>query len=224
MEEKVLDVHNCHELKDWFESNSGKETECWLKVEIRNPASSEAVYYLDAIEEALCFGWTEGTHKIGKGGGIQEFVPREKGSVWTELDKERVRRLEKLGLMTEAGRRVLPEMGADSFRIDPEIESAMRKARVWRKFKSFSSLYQRVRAFYVESYKKRNIHKYKQTLKCLIDETKAGLLGGLLTRFMILRVRVRYQQVKKFIITAQEDSLFSWSVSHKREMNCAKLS
>ena len=178
MEEKVLDVRNRHELRDWFGSNSGKETECWLKVEIRNPANSEAVYYLDAIEEALCFGWTVGTHKIGKGWRMQGFVLREKGSVWTELDKERVRRLEKLGLMTEAGRRVLPEMGADSFRIASEIESAMRKARVWKKFKSFPSLYQRVRAFYVESYKKRNIHKYKQTLKCLIDETKAGRMFG----------------------------------------------
>ena len=33
----------------------------------------------------------------------QRFTPRKKNSPWTELNKERVRRLEKLGLMTEAG-------------------------------------------------------------------------------------------------------------------------
>ena len=35
--------------------------------------------------------------------------PRSKKSSWTELNKERVRRLERLGLMRDEGRRVLPD-------------------------------------------------------------------------------------------------------------------
>lgn len=41
---------------------------------------------------------------------IQRISPRSKRSNWTELNKARVRRLEALGLMTTAGRAVLPEM------------------------------------------------------------------------------------------------------------------
>jgi hypothetical protein len=35
---------------------------------------------------------------------MQCFTPRKRNSPWTELNKERVRRLERLGLMTDAGR------------------------------------------------------------------------------------------------------------------------
>lgn len=38
------------------------------------------------------------------------------------LNKERVRRLEKLGFMRDEGRMVLPDMSDDSFRIDEVIE------------------------------------------------------------------------------------------------------
>ena len=88
-------------------------------------------------------------NKLIDGKRMQRFTPRKKNSPWTELNKERVRRLEKLGLMTEEGRAVLPPMGARSFQIDPDIEAAMKAARCWSKFKSFPPLYQRVRAYNV---------------------------------------------------------------------------
>lgn len=109
---------------------------------------------------------------------MQRFTPRKKYSPWTELNKERVRRLEKLGLMTAAGRAVLPAMGVRSFRIDPEIESAMRNARVWTKFRSFPPLYQRIRAYNVVFYKKRDPDQYGKALRHLIEETKKGRMFG----------------------------------------------
>ena len=92
-------------------------------------------YYLDAVEEALCFGWIDSTNKVIDGVRMQRFTPRKKNSLWTELNKERVRRLEQLGMMTDAGRAVLPPMGVRSFRIDPDVETSLKQARVWSKFK-----------------------------------------------------------------------------------------
>ena len=92
--------------------------------------------------------------------------------------KERVRRLEKLGMMTDRGCAVLPPMGPRSFKMDHDIESAMKKARVWSKFRSFPPLYQRIRAYNVAFYKKQNPEMYEKTLQHLIEETKAGRMFG----------------------------------------------
>ena len=78
--------------------------------------------------------------------------------------------------MTDKGRAVLPDMDISHFYIDPEIEAAMKKARVWSKFKSFPELYQRIRAYNVAFYKniKRDSQMYERGLLHLIEETKNG--------------------------------------------------
>ena len=52
---------------------------------------------------------------------MQRFSPRRRNSVWSELNKERCRRLERLGLMQSAGRAVLPDMSEHGFVIAPDI-------------------------------------------------------------------------------------------------------
>lgn len=166
------------EFRKWLEENSRTEKECWVRLKRGRPLHGDIFYYLDAVEEALCFGWIDSTLKTIDGIAMQRFTPRKKGTVWTELNKERVRRLDALGLMTDEGRSVLPPMGARSFRIDPDIESALKKARVWSKFRSFPPLYQRVRAYNIAFYKDRSTEKYERGLTHLIEETKAGRMYG----------------------------------------------
>ena len=178
MRENVIQVKNRMEFRQWLTIHSSKETECWITVKRGKPIDPDVFYYLDAVEEALCFGWIDSTHAVIDGVRMQRFTPRRRNSNWTELNKERVRRLEKLGLMTDAGRAVLPAMGARSFRIDPDIEAAMKQARVWSRFKAFPTLYQRVRAGNIAFYKKRNPEMYEQMLARLIVETKKGRIVG----------------------------------------------
>ena len=174
----ILDVNNRTDFRAWLNEHSNTETECWISVKRGKPTDDTLFYYLDAVEEALCFGWIDSTHKEINGKRMQRFSPRKKNSPWTELNKERVRRLEKLGLMTDAGRAVLPPMGVRSFKIDKDIESAMKQARAWSKFKSFPPLYQRVRAYNDVFYKTRNKKAYDKALTHLIEETKKGNLFG----------------------------------------------
>lgn len=178
MAKNVLQINSRTEFRQWLSLHSSEETECWIKVKRGKPISPDVFYYLDAVEEALCFGWIDSTHAVIDGVRMQRFSPRKKNSPWTELNKERVRRLEKLGLMTDAGRAVLPAMGARSFKVDPDIVAALKQARVWSKFRSFPPLYQRVRAGNVAFYKKRNPVVYEQTLSHLIAETQKGQMFG----------------------------------------------
>ena len=178
MANNILRIENRKDFREWLALHADKEKECWVELKRGRPVDNNRFYYLDAVEEALCFGWIDSTQKLIDGKRMQRFSPRKKNSPWTELNKERVRRLEKLGLMTDAGRAVLPAMGAKSFKIDHDIEAAMKAARCWSKFKSFPPLYQRVRAYNVAFYRKRNPDLYEQSLSHLIAETKKGRMFG----------------------------------------------
>ena len=176
--QNVLNVANRREFRDWLEAHGAAEAECWVSVKRGRPVDPALFYYLDAVEEALCFGWIDSTVKLIDGRPMQRFSPRKKNSAWTEQNKARARRLEKLGLMTDAGRAVLPAMGPRSFRVDPEIEAALKAARAWSGFRAFPPLYRRVRAYNLAIYKRSAPKKYRQGLARLIEETKRGRMYG----------------------------------------------
>ncbi len=172
----VLDIASRSEFREWLEQHSQYEKECCVCAVRGRPVNNECLWYLDAVEEALCFGWIDSTIRIIGGEKMQRFSPRKNKSNWTELNKERVRRLERLGLMTDAGRAVLPPM--DDFTIDEETESVLREAGVWSEFTSFPPLYQRVRAYNLQFYRKRYPGSYERVLKHLIEETAKGKMFG----------------------------------------------
>lgn len=174
----ILDVKNRFEFREWLSEHSAAEPECWIRLKRGRPDDDSVFWYLDAVEESLCFGWIDSTVRYENGFSIQRFSPRKKNSPWTELNKERVRRLEKLGLMTDAGRAVLPPLGKRSFQIDPDIVAAMKAARVWSKFRRFPPLYQQVRAYNIAFCKSRNPEFYRRSLAHLIDETRKGKMLG----------------------------------------------
>ena len=178
MQENKLTIKNRTEFRSWLTEHSQTEKECWVVIKRGRPVDDEHFWYLDAVEEALCFGWIDSVWKNVDGVMWSRFSPRQKKSPWTELNKERVRRLEKLGLMTDAGRVVLPDMKISSFKIDPDIERALKDARAWTRFKSFHPLYQRVRAYNVVFYKTRNKEQYEKSLRHLVETSKKGEMFG----------------------------------------------
>lgn len=142
--EKLLEISTRQEFRDWLYTNASTATECWIYVKKGKNTSEDIIWYLDAVEEALCFGWIDSTCKLDEGKVVQRFSPRKKDSNWTELNKERCRRLIKLGLITESGLSGLPDL-KEKFSIYPEVEDAFKVNRIaWKKFRSFHPLYQRV--------------------------------------------------------------------------------
>lgn len=124
--DNVLSAKNRNELRQWLEHNHLTEKECWVAVKRGRPTSDDVFWYVDAVEEALCFGWIDSTTKtLQDGVTYQKLAPRKKGSLWSELNKERCRRMDKLGMMTEYGRAVLPDMTPAGFVIDDDILAAL---------------------------------------------------------------------------------------------------
>lgn len=159
----------------WLEQHHRRTKEIWLVTDKRTPNVS----YLEAVEEALCFGWIDGIAKrIDTHRNAQRFTPRRPKSHWTELNKERARRLIAQGRMTEAGRAVLPDLSPEAFRIAPDIEAALREdAEVWRYFQDFPETYKRIRIGYIEEVR-RNTPVFNLRLKHFLKRTRQNKQFG----------------------------------------------
>lgn len=177
--ENVLPAKDRNELRQWLSENCHKEKECWVVVKRGRPADNGTFWYIDAVEEALCFGWIDSTaKKMDNGVTAQRLSPRRKGSLWSELNKERCRRLERLGRMTDAGRALLPDMSEKGFMMDPVIlESLQSDPEIWENFQKFPPLYQRVRIDTIQI-KKKQPALFKNRLQKLLDHTKLNRMYG----------------------------------------------
>lgn len=62
------------------------------------------IMYSDAVEEALCYGWIDSSPaKLDEQRFKLYFSPRKPKSVWSKINKQRIRKLVKDGVMTPAG-------------------------------------------------------------------------------------------------------------------------
>lgn len=175
----LLSAKNRDELRQWLLENYNKEPECWVVVKRGRPVDNRTFWYIDAVEEAMCFGWIDSTiKKMDNGITIQRLTPRRKGSLWSELNKERCRRMEKLGRMTDAGRAVFPDMSSAGFVIDNEILKALKTdKKIWENFLKFPPLYQRVRIDTIQI-KKKQPELFQSRLQKLVENTKKGIMYG----------------------------------------------
>ncbi len=64
----------------------------------------EGIHYIEALEEALCFGWIDGKLRAHDARRfVQRFTPRRPDSLWSASNRERVERLRRAGRMMPAG-------------------------------------------------------------------------------------------------------------------------
>lgn len=173
----LLDAVNREELRSWLEKHGRTAPFCWILIGTADQPA--ALQYLDVVEEALCFGWIDSTKKRMSDTKLaQRLSPRTKKSNWTELNKERVRRLMKLGLMTEEGLAVLPDMRPDSFIIDEEILSRLKEDEtVYQNFLQFPELYRRIRIDTIQS-NKDNPAVFQARLEKFIESTRENKMYG----------------------------------------------
>ncbi|MEM9873580.1 MAG: YdeI/OmpD-associated family protein [Myxococcota bacterium] len=165
----------------WLTRHHAVRTEIWLLYRRYGLKKGEAppteLTYLDAVEEALCFGWVDGIGKKHQGLDAQRFTPRRPRSHWTELNKHRARRLIEAGRMTPAGRAILPDLDAP-FVVPDDIRTALSEdPDVWRTFCSFPDLYRRVRVGYVDELRRTNPDFLKR-LAHLVAKTRQGKMFG----------------------------------------------
>ena len=93
--------------RDWLAENHAASTGVFV-VYFKKGARQPGPEYEDLIEEALCFGWIDGTLRpVDEQRTSVYFSPRRRGSIWASTNKARVERLRDRGLMTPAGEVVI---------------------------------------------------------------------------------------------------------------------
>ena len=91
------------EWRRWLEKNHQSEKSVWLII-YKKESNTPSVYYPEAVDEALCFGWIDSkANKRDKTSYYQFFSRRNPKSKWSRVNKEKVTYLIEQGLMQRAG-------------------------------------------------------------------------------------------------------------------------
>ncbi len=101
------------EWREWLESHHTRGAGVWV-ASYKAATGKPRVPYAELVEEALCFGWIDSKpNPLDDERSIQWFSPRKPKSPWSKLNKQRIERLERDGLMTAAGRAVVERSKVD---------------------------------------------------------------------------------------------------------------
>lgn len=89
--------------RKWLEKNHQSEKSVWLII-YKKDSAKPSVYYPEAVDEAICFGWIDSKpNKRDNESYYQFFAKRNPKSNWSKVNKEKVARLLKEKLIASAG-------------------------------------------------------------------------------------------------------------------------
>ena len=111
MKEKINSIvfHDAKVWRRWLKVNHDRKNEIWLVLPKKSAGGdSYRVYYNQALEEALCFGWIDSRIRpLDATRSLVRFTPR-KSKNWSRYNIDRVLQLVRKRKMTKAGLKVLP--------------------------------------------------------------------------------------------------------------------
>ncbi len=180
--------------RKWLEKNHSISPGVWL-IYYKKETGKRKFDYVDAVEEALCFGWIDSKPgKIDHERSSLKFTPRQPKSVWSKLNKQRVEKLIGQNLMTEAGLNKIELAkkngswnalnNSDSHAENNSLPGDLRKAlnknkRALENFLAFAPGYRKRFLFWIDSAKSPETKAVgiKQTTLMAAANKKPGLKG-----------------------------------------------
>jgi uncharacterized protein YdeI (YjbR/CyaY-like superfamily) len=109
----------------WLDENHATSQGLWLKI-AKKGADQPSVYYPEALNVALCYGWIDGQKgKFDDQYWLQKFTPRRAKSIWSRVNTDKVTELIAQGKMRDAGLKEIERAKADG-RWDAAYESQSR--------------------------------------------------------------------------------------------------
>lgn len=164
--EKPLLFPTRADWRAWLEAHYSTATEVWL-LHYKKGVAKQSVSYVEAVEEALCFGWIDGVmHGVDAEKFAQRYTPRKRGSVWAENNKRRVEKLIREGRMTPAG---LAHVDAakqsgewdaatrreDTTVVPADLEAALKKRKgAWAAFEAWPASRKKMYLYWINSAKR----------------------------------------------------------------------
>lgn len=163
--------------RNWLMENHNKKDVIWLKM-YKKATGKYSIPYDDLVEECLCFGWIDGVvKKFEEPSRVQRITPRRKKSFLSELNRQRVWKLQKQGLMTPAGYAALGDkIGSpdDPLKIPDFIKNRLQEnPKIWETFNSFPHFYRRLKIGWIveTGLTKRRMPDVEKRLAYLIKMT-----------------------------------------------------
>ncbi len=96
-----------NQWRQWLTKNHKSAKAVWLII-YHKGSSTPSVYYDEAVEEALCFGWIDSiAHKRNTESKYQFFALRKPKSNWSKANRERAEKMIALGQMKPAGQAMI---------------------------------------------------------------------------------------------------------------------
>ena len=97
----------------WLRDHCQRDRGVWL-VLFKKAAAGPTLSLDDVVEEAIAFGWIDSVpRKVDADRYMLWIAPRQAGSNWSRLSKERAERMQQSGRMTAAGQAAIDRAQAD---------------------------------------------------------------------------------------------------------------
>ena len=101
------------EWRAWLAAHYSRDEGVWL-VRYKKGSDRPVLTTDEMVEEAIAFGWIDSVPKKLDADRFMVWVaPRQPGSNWSRLSKERAGRVEAAGQLAESGRRAIERAQAD---------------------------------------------------------------------------------------------------------------
>ena len=109
---KTFDPGSVARWRSWLQKHHASASDIWL-VFYKQHTGRQSFGYLDALDEALCYGWIDSLVKrIDDGRFARKFTPRKPGSKWSAINRKRYAALEAAGRVAPAGKARSPKGAA----------------------------------------------------------------------------------------------------------------
>jgi uncharacterized protein YdeI (YjbR/CyaY-like superfamily) len=101
-EHEEIEIRSRAELRVWLSANHQRTESIWLVTWKKH--TPHHVAYSEVVDEALCFGWIDSQPKLlDADRSMVRLSPRKPGSGWSKVNKDKIERLTRAGLMAEPG-------------------------------------------------------------------------------------------------------------------------
>lgn len=175
------------EWRKWLEDNCYTSAGVWLIYD-KKGSGKQNLTYVEAVEEALCFGWIDSRSNIlDDERWMQLFSPRKLKSPWSKLNKQRVKKLIEQRLMAPAGLQKIEaakENGSwclldaiEELRIPADLEEALATNDAARRyFMAFAPSYKKGILWWIESAKRPETRakRIRETVTLAAQNIKAN--------------------------------------------------
>ena len=97
----------------WLRTHHARETEIWLRI-YKKGSGTPTVTHAQALDVVLCWGWIDGIRKsFDDKSFLQRYTPRRARSIWSQINRNHVRRLTAAGRMKPPGQQQIDAAKAD---------------------------------------------------------------------------------------------------------------